>query len=458
MTKPMELKKNDQYIIDITDIGNEGEGIGKIDGFTFFVDKALPGEKVKIVATKLKKNYGYGKLLEIISPSPLRAEPMCPIAYKCGGCSLQHLSYKGQLAYKTNKVKQNLERIGGLKNAEVLPTLGMDNPTRYRNKAQYPVSSINGELVYGFYAKHSHRVVPCDDCLINDQYNKNILSAIKAFAEQNKISAYDEEKHTGILRHIVIKNASHTGQIMVCLVVNTNDFNYKHQLVDALSHLDKIKSIVVSYNTNKTNVILSNCIEIIYGGSTICDTIGDLKFNISPLSFFQVNPVQTEVLYKTALDFANLKGDEVVIDAYCGIGTISLFLAQKAKKVYGVEIVPEAIEAAKENARLNNITNAEFYVGKSEDIVPQLYNEQNVQPDVIVVDPPRKGCEASLLNLMLDIKPEKVVYVSCDSATLARDLKILCEDKYTVRKVQPVDMFPQTGHVETVCLLTRKVQ
>lgn len=451
----MDFKKNEHYILDITDIGNEGEGVGKLDGFTFFVDKALIGEKIEIIATKLKKNYGYGKLVNIISPSPMRTEPICPISDKCGGCSLQHLSYEGQLNYKTNKVKQNIERIGGFKNIDVFSAIGMSKPIRYRNKAQYPVSSANGKLVCGFYAKHSHRVIPCDDCLINNEENRKIISAIKGFMEANHLSAYNEEDHTGLLRHIVIKNAAHTNEIMVCLVVNSKSFNYKKQIITALSPFENIKSIVISYNTSKTNVILDSNIKVIYGGSTICDTIGDLKFNISPLSFFQVNPTQTEILYKTVLDYANLKGNETVIDAYCGIGTISLFLAQKAKNVFGIEIVSEAVEAAKENARLNNITNAEFFAGKSEEVVPRLHNEKGITPDVMVVDPPRKGCEESLLKLMLDMSPEKIVYVSCDSATLARDLKILCLDKYVIDKVQPVDMFPHTAHVESVVLMSR---
>jgi 23S rRNA (uracil1939-C5)-methyltransferase len=451
----MDFKKNNRYTINITDIGVDGEGIGKIDGFTFFVDKALPGETVEIIATKLKKNYGYGKLVNIIVPSKDRVEPICKVADKCGGCSIQHLSYSAQLSFKTSKVKQNLIRIGGFADIDVLPTLGMENPIRYRNKAQYPVSVINGELVCGFYANHSHRIVPCEDCLINDEQNSRIIAKIKAFMTDCSLSPYNEEKHSGFLRHIVIKNGVHTGEVMVCLVVNANSFKYKNELIASLSELDNIKSIVISFNTDKTNVILGKKIELVYGNDSITDTIGDLMFNISPLSFFQVNPKQTEVLYKTALDFAGLTGNETVIDAYCGIGTISLFLAKKAKMVYGVEIVPEAINAAKQNARLNNITNVQFYAGKSEEIVPLLHNEKNVSPDVMVVDPPRKGCEASLLKLMLDMKPHTIVYVSCDSATLARDLKLLCNDLYKIECVQPVDMFPHTTHVETVCLMSR---
>jgi 23S rRNA (uracil1939-C5)-methyltransferase len=451
----MNFIKNNHYIIDITDLGVNGEGIGKIDGFTFFVDKALPGETVEIIATKLKKNYGYGKLVTVINPSADRCTPMCPVAGKCGGCSLQHLAYPAQLKFKTEKVRQNITRIGGFSDVDVSPTIGMDNPFRYRNKAQYPVSVINGELVCGFYANHSHRVIPCNDCLISKAENKDIIIAVKEFMLYCGLDAYDEVRHTGFLRHIVIKNSFHADETMVCLVVNSNSFKFRAELIDALSCFNTIKSIVINYNTDKTNVILGNKIEVIYGQDYITDTIGELTFHISPLSFFQVNPVQTEKLYATALDFANLTGNEIVIDAYCGIGTISLFLAKKAKMVYGVEIVPEAISAAKENALINNIKNTEFYVGKSEEIVPMLHNKKGITPDVMVVDPPRKGCDESLLKLMLTMKPQTIVYVSCDSATLARDLKILCNQDYQITKIQPVDMFPHTYHVETVVLLNK---
>jgi 23S rRNA (uracil1939-C5)-methyltransferase len=380
---------------------------------------------------------------------------MCPVAGKCGGCSLQHLAYPAQLKFKTEKVRQNITRIGGFSDVDVSPTIGMDNPFRYRNKAQYPVSVINGELVCGFYANHSHRVIPCNDCLISKAENKDIIIAVKEFMLYCGLDAYDEVRHTGFLRHIVIKNSFHADETMVCLVVNSNSFKFRAELIDALSCFNTIKSIVINYNTDKTNVILGNKIEVIYGQDYITDTIGELTFHISPLSFFQVNPVQTEKLYATALDFANLTGNEIVIDAYCGIGTISLFLAKKAKMVYGVEIVPEAISAAKENALINNIKNTEFYVGKSEEIVPMLHNKKGITPDVMVVDPPRKGCDESLLKLMLTMKPQTIVYVSCDSATLARDLKILCNQDYQITKIQPVDMFPHTYHVETVVLLNK---
>lgn len=452
----MEFKKNEHYIIDITDIGNDGEGIGKADGFTFFVPNALPEERVEIIATKVKKSYGYGKLVKIINRSEERVQPFCPVADKCGGCSLQHLSYKAQLAYKRSKVKQNLIRIGGFEDPDVLPVIGMSEPVRYRNKAQYPVGIADGKLVCGFYAAHSHRVIACDDCLINLEENREIIAAIKRFAAQNALTAYDETTHKGLLRHIVIKNGVHTGETMVCLVVNAKAFRLKAQLANVLENFASIKSTIISYNTERTNVILGKKTELVSGSETITDTIGTLKFKISPLSFFQVNPIQTEKLYSTALDFADLKGDETVIDAYCGIGTISLFLAQRAKKVYGVEIVPEAIEAAKQNAELNGIKNVEFFAGKSEEIVPMLNKERHITPDVMVVDPPRKGCEESLLHLMLDMNPKTIVYVSCDSATMSRDLKILCENTYKLTKIQPVDMFPHSTHVETVVLISRK--
>lgn len=451
----MDFKKNNHYIVEITDIGVNGEGIGKLEGFTFFVDKALPGETVEIIATKLKKKYGYGRLMNIIKPSSHRTEPLCTVAGICGGCSLQHLDYSAQLEFKTAKVRQNLMRIGGFSHIDVLPAIGMDNPVRYRNKAQYPVSIINGEFVCGFYANHSHRLIPCEDCLINLEENKHIISAIKDFLQACNLTSYDETTHKGFLRHIVIKSGFHTGEVMVCLVVNAHSFKYKNELITSLSRFDSIKSIAINYNTDKTNVIMGQKTETIYGKDTITDTIGNLKFNISPLSFFQVNPIQTEKLYETALDYAGLTGSETVIDAYCGIGTISLFLAKRAKKVYGVEIIPEAIAAAKENANLNNIANAKFYAGKSEEIIPMLHNEKGITPDVMVVDPPRKGCDESLLKLMLNMSPKTIVYVSCDSATLARDLKILCTENYEIKRVQPVDMFPHTPHVETVVLMSK---
>ena len=454
----MEFTKNQIYTTEITDIGINGEGIGRTDGFTVFVNNALPGEKAEILMMKVKKNYGYGKLTRLITPSPDRVKPLCPIADKCGGCSLQHLAYPAQLKFKQVLVRENLRRIGGFEDIDVLPVIGMDEPYYYRSKGQYPVS-FDKKLKkpnIGFYARASHRVIDCGRCFIADKCNTGIISLLRSFITKNNIPVYNEETHSGLLRHILIRNGANTDEIMVCLVVNGKNFKYKKELVNALSGVKGIKSIVINYNTEKTNVILGKKCETVFGSDSITEKIGGLKFNISPLSFFQVNPIQTEKLYSTALEFAGLTGSETVIDAYCGTGSITLFLAQKAKNVYGVEIIPEAIENAKINAAQNGIKNAEFFCGSSEETVPKLYKERGISPDVMVVDPPRKGCEASLLELFLKMQPKRIVYVSCDSATLARDLKILCEGgAYKVEKVQPVDMFPHGVHIENVCLLTR---
>lgn len=450
----MDIRKNEIYELNITDLGNNGEGIGKIDGYTLFVEGALPGEKVRVLAVKVNKNFGYGKLIEIIEPSSDRIVPACPSADKCGGCSLQHLRYSAQLEYKRNKVEQCIKRIGGFTNATALPTISMDEPINYRNKAQYPVSENDGLIKLGFYSRRSHRIVECNTCLIGSKTDPTILKAIKEFLESNNISVYDEITGKGLIRHILIRTGFYTNEIMVCLVVNSATFKYKNAFVNALKDIDNITSIVINHNTSRSNVILGTKCTTIYGNDYITDCIGSLKFRISPLSFFQVNPIQTYKLYSKALEYADLKGDEIVVDAYCGIGTISLFLAQKAKYVYGIEIVPPAIDNANENKKLNNIENVSFYVGKSEEILPKLYAD-GIRPDVIVVDPPRKGCDKSLLDMMLTISPERIVYVSCDPATLARDLKILCKKNYQLNYVQPVDMFPHTTHVETVVLMSR---
>ncbi len=456
MKKISDICKNQKYIMTIDDIGTQGEGIGKIDGFTVFVENALPCEEVEVLIVKLKKSYGYGKLLNVIKASPLRCEPFCPVAKQCGGCSLQHLSYEGQLEFKTNKVRQNLARIGGFTDIEVMPTLGMEHPYNYRNKAQYPVNFENGKINIGFFAARSHRIINVDSCGIGNKGDKNIIGMLRDFMEKYSITAYNEQTGEGDIRHLLIRNGYHTGELMICLVVNTENFKYKTQMIEHFKVLENLTCLAVNYNTKKTNVIMGDRVETIYGKPYITDYIDKLKFQISPLSFFQVNPLQTEVLYKKALEFADLKGNETVFDAYCGAGTISLFLAQKAKKVYGVEIVAPAIENANENAKINGITNAEFFVGKSEEVIPDLY-KKGIKADVMVVDPPRKGCDEKLLDMLKNMQPEKIVYVSCDSATLARDLKILCnEGDYTVKKVQPVDMFPFGVHVETVCLMSRK--
>ena len=384
-----------------------------------------------------------------------RIEIDCKYFTKCGGCTYRHMTYEAELAVKEQRVKDALNRIGGFSDLPMKPIVGAKQPDHYRNKAQYPVGYDKG-IITGFYAANSHRIIDFDNCYIGSKRNREILNVVKNFIVENNITAYDETTGRGIVRHILIREGHFTGEIMVCLIVNGNKFKYKTQLVEALKDVEGVKSVSVNYNTTKSNVILGDKVETVYGSDFITDYIGDLKFEISPLSFFQVNPIQTQKLYGKALEYADLNGEEIVVDAYCGIGTISLFLAQKAKMVYGVEIVPQAIEDAKKNAKNNKIDNAEFYVGKSEEIVPELYKTKGVKPDVMVVDPPRKGCEESLLNLMLQMQPKRIVYVSCDSATLARDLKILCAtNEYEIRKVQPVDMFPHTGHVETVVLMSR---
>ncbi len=478
------MNKNDRIIIKIEDIGVDGEGIGKTDGYTWFVKNALIGDTVDAVVTKVKKNYGYAKMLNIIEPSPDRVEPKCPVARQCGGCQVQELSYEAQLRFKTKKVRGNLERIGGFSPEfldEVMePICGMcadeevdtkggverratEQAFYYRNKAQFPIGTDkNGKIVTGFYAGRTHQIIPNTECALGAKVNQEILNIIVDFMNKNHISAYDEGTGRGLVRHVLIRCGFKTGEIMVCLVINGDKIPNSEKLVDKLTQIEGMTSITYSKNCENTNVIMGKEIGILWGQGYITDYIGDVKYQISPLSFFQINPVQTEKLYGQALEYAGLTGRETVWDLYCGIGTISLFLAQNAKKVYGVEIIPQAIEDAKNNAKINGIENAEFFVGKAEEVLPEYYRKHSgecdnemLSPDVIVVDPPRKGCDETLLQTMAEMSPERIVYVSCDSATLARDLKFLCEHGYEVKRVRPVDMFPMTVHVETVCLLSK---
>ena len=458
----MEIKKNQDYEILIEDMTLSGEGVGKIDGYALFVKDTVPGDKVVVKVIKTKKNYGYGRLMEIIEPSKDRVEAKCPVARACGGCTLMALDYNKQLEFKNQLIRNNLERIGGLKGIELPPVIGMDEPYRYRNKAQFPVGTDKeGNIVMGFYAGRTHSIVPCEDCLIGADINAGILAKIKEYMVKNKVSAYDEVLHKGLVRHVLIRMGFSTGEIMVCLVVNGATLRNEDELVKMLNSLEfendrKIASIMINVNREKTNVILGQECRLLYGKPYIEDYIGDIKYQISPLSFYQVNPVQTKKLYDLALEYAELTGNETVWDLYCGIGTISLFLAQKAKQVYGVEIIPQAIDNAKNNARINGITNAEFFVGKAEDVLPEKYDAEQIYAEVIVVDPPRKGCDETLLETMVKMQPKRIVYVSCDSATLARDLKYLVERGYEVKKVQGVDQFCHSGHVECVTLLQRK--
>ncbi len=453
----MEIKKNDIYEVVIEDIGSTGEGIGKIDGYTLFVKDATIGDTVMAKVMKTKKNYGYGRLMEIVKPSPYRVTPRCENAKACGGCQIQHLSYEEQLKFKENKVKNLLERVGHVSDYVMHPILGMDEPYHYRNKAQFPVGlSKDGEIVTGFYAGRTHAIIDTAHCYIQDPKNEIIMKLVKTWMQENHVKPYNEEKHQGLVRHVFTRIGKHTGEIMVCLVINGQKIPNEQSFIEMLKDVEGMTSICLNVNTKKTNVILGSQMIYLWGEKYIVDKIGDVSYEISPLSFYQVNPSQTEVLYGKALEYAGLTGNEVVWDLYCGIGTISLFLAQKAKQVYGVEIVPEAIEDAKRNAARNHIDNAQFFVGKAEEVLPEEYEKNQIKADVIVVDPPRKGCDESLLACMVEMAPEKIVYVSCDPATLARDAGYLEQHGYKVKDVQCVDQFGHSVHVETVVLIMRQ--
>lgn len=454
LTPPVE--KNDYIDVTFEDLTHDGSGVAKVNGFPIFVQNALPGESGQVKVIKVKKGYAFGKLMNHSMVSEARVEPPCPVYKQCGGCQLQHVSYEGQLSFKQKQVQGVMERIGHLPNVPVLPTMGMTDPWRYRNKAQVPVANRDGGLVAGFYQQRSHDIIDMDMCLIQQQENDDVVQVVKSILEKYNVPAYNEQKHKGTIRHIMARYGLTTGEIMVVLVTRTSELpNKKHIIEEIVKAVPNVKSIVQNVNTKRTNVILGDQTNVLWGEEYIYDYIGDVKFAISAKSFYQVNPEQTKVLYDKALEYADLTGEETVIDAYCGIGTISLFLAQKAKKVYGVEIVPEAIEDAKRNAKLNNIDNAEFEVGEAEVVIPNWY-KQGIKADVIVVDPPRKGCDEALLKTILKMKPKKVVYVSCGPATLARDLKILEEGGYQTVEVQPVDMFPHTTHVECVTWMELK--
>ena len=464
------MRKNDTAVVKITDIGVNGEGIGKVDGYTLFIKDAVIGDTVEAKVMKAKKNYGYARLMEVIAPSPDRVKPQCPFARKCGGCQIQEMSYERQLAFKAQKVRGNLERIGGF-SAELLdqvmePALGMDAPFGYRNKAQFPFGTDKeGNPVTGFYAGRTHHIIPNTDCALGVPVNREILEIILNFMKKNKIPSYDEKTGKGLIRHVLIRYGFATREIMVCLVVNGTEISEAGELLSELSKIPGMTSITLSSNMLRTNVIMGDSFDVLWGSGYITDYIGGIKYRISPLSFYQVNPVQTENLYSLALEYADLKGHETVWDLYCGIGTISLFLAQKARKVYGVEIIPQAIDDARENARINGIENVEFFVGKAEEVLPGWYQQYAVsggdsagneaRADVVIVDPPRKGCDEALLGTIVEMAPERVVYVSCDPATLARDLKYLCGQGYVLERVRAVDMFPETVHVETVVLLSK---
>ena len=453
----MEYRKNDIVTLEIVDCGTDGEGIGKADGFTVFVKDAVIGDTVKAKIMKAKKNYGYGRLMEILRPSPYRVEPVCPSARQCGGCQLQAVSYEEQKVFKEKKLRGHLERIGGFHDLPMEPLIGMDEPYHYRNKAQFPVGrNKEGRIITGFYAGRTHAIIENRDCALGIPQNKDVLDRVIAHMEKYNIAPYDEMTGRGLVRHIFVRYGFFTGEIMVCLIINGQELPHQKELIEKLCEMPGMTSISLNINKKRNNVILGDKVKTIWGQEFITDKIGDIFYEISPLSFFQVNPKQTWKLYSKALEYADLHGEETVWDLYCGIGTISLFLAQKARFVRGVEIVPAAIEDAKRNAKINNIENVEFFVGKAEEVLPREYEKNGVYADVIVVDPPRKGCDEMLLKTILKMQPKRVVYVSCDSATLARDLRFLCDNGYELKKVCGVDQFPQTVHVETVVLLSQQ--
>ncbi len=452
------MKKNDLLQIKIEAMGNAGEGIGKIDGYPLFVKDALPGDLAEVRVTKVKKTYAFARLERLLEASPERTEPRCPLHRRCGGCQIQALSYEKQLEYKEQKVREDLIRIGGFADPPVFPVLGMDEPYHYRNKAQFPFGrNREGRIVTGFYAGRTHTIVPGTDCAIGAPENKQILELILDFIEKHGIAPYDETTGKGLLRHALIRKGFATGELMVCLVINGRSFPHVEELADRLFEIPGMTSFSLNVNQKNTNVILGEEVISVRGQTYITDRIGGVSYQISPLSFYQVNPVQTEKLYRTALEYAGLTGGETVWELYCGIGTISLFLARGAGQIYGVEVVPQAVEDARRNADLNGITNVVFYLGKAEEVLPEKYEKDGIRADVIVVDPPRKGCDSACLETMLRMEPERIVYVSCDPATLARDLKILCADgRYELSKVQPVDMFPHTAGIENVAQLFRR--
>ena len=453
MKKQIPVKKNDNIEVLFEDLTHDGAGVAKVDGYPIFVANALPGEKANIIVTKTNNGYAFGRLMEILEKSPDRVEISTEDRNKYGGCQIQHLSYAGQLKFKEKQVRDVMARIGKLEDVTIHPIIGMDEPLHYRNKAQVPVGEKDGKLVAGFFKPRSHDIVETKESVIQHPAINEAVQVVKDIFSELGIPAYNEKTHKGVLRHIMARYGKQTGELMVVLVTRTTSIPFVEKIVkEIIARLPHVKSIVQNVNMKKTNVILGETTNVLWGSEVIYDFIGNVKFAISAKSFYQVNPDQTKVLYEKALEYAGLTGEETVIDAYCGIGTISLFLAQKAKKVVGVEIVSDAIEDARRNAELNDIKNVEFAAGSAETVISNWYNEGN-SADVLVVDPPRKGCDEALLQTILEMKPKKVVYVSCNPGTLARDLRILEDGGYKTVEIQPVDMFPMTTHIENVASL-----
>ena len=458
-------QKNDELEVLIEDQGIDGEGIGKVNGYALFVKDTVIGDKCKVKIMKAKKSFAFAKLIEIIEPSKHRVAEKCPVAKQCGGCQLQSMDYETQLNFKEQKVFNNLKRIGGFDTCQInmKPIIGMDEPYYYRNKAQFPVGrNKDGEIAYGFYAGRTHSIIETPGCVLGMRIDekdvcKEIMDKVISFMKENDIEPYDEQTQTGYVRHVLIRISEATEQIMVCVVVNANDLPKADVLVDALKQIPNMTSISININKEYGNVIMGKRTIHLFGPGYIEDAIGDNKFRISPESFFQVNSKQVEKLYGKALEYANLTGEEIVWDLYCGIGTITLSMAKDAKKVIGVEIVEKAVEDAKNNAIINKVENTDFILGAAEDVVAEFFDaeKEECHPDVIVVDPPRKGCDQKLLKTIVSMNPKRIVYVSCDSATLARDLAWLKMNGYMFNEVTPVDMFPQTVHVESVALLSK---
>jgi len=473
------IAKGQSYELKIEDMSAEGQGIGRVEGMTVFVDGAVVGDVIKAELTKLKKNYAFGRLVEILEPSADRVEPACACAKDCGGCSLQHMSYEEQLAWKRKTVTDKLSRIGGIENPVVHNTIGMDKPWRYRNKAQFPVSAAGapaagkvpgnfpGLASVGFYRAKSHQVVNVDECLIQSKPAEALALALREYMREAHVPAYDEKTGKGLIRHLIVKTAFGTGEVMAILVINgksiPNGEKLAYRMDDAVASLDpdpetgveySLESIILNTNKRKTSEVMGEECVTLAGKPTISDRIGKLNFEISPLSFYQVNPVQMVKLYDKALEYAGLTGKETVLDLYCGVGTIGLYCASRAGKVIGIESVMSAVLDANRNAVINGIVNAEFICGKAEEELPKLL-EKGIKADVVVLDPPRAGCDPTLLEAVAEAKPDRLVYVSCDPATLARDVKILTEKGYRFAEAQPVDMFPHTVHVESIVLMSR---
>lgn len=452
----MKIQKNEEYIVEIIDNGFQGEGIAKIEGFTIFIPNTIKGEKVKIIIVKVLSSYAFGKIIEILKKSNYRIESDCNTYKRCGGCNLRHIDYQQTLKMKQNAVQSLVNKT--LKNKiKVQTTLGMDKPYHYRNKAQYPLGkNKNGEPVMGTFANRTHEIIPIEKCIIQNEQTEKLAKIVFDFIVRNQISIYDEKTGRGLVRHIVTKIGIKTNEIMLILVINGENFLQEKELVEyILKEFPNVKSIIKNINMKNTNVILGNQNINLYGDGYINDILGEYTFKISPLSFYQVNPVQAEKLYELGVEGADIKKSDIVFDLYCGIGTISLFMCKYAKKVYGIEIVEEAVETAKENAKINNVKNTEFISGDVEEILTDLIENRKIIPNVVMVDPPRKGLDDISVNNILKISPKKVVYISCNPATLMRDLAKL-EDKYVIDSIKPVDMFPFTSHVECVAVIGRK--